>query len=76
MKQLPERINFGQYKGQYYNELPESYLTWVISNVASPLIRLKCKNELAWRAWSAEKKYKFKSPNKPSKLQRSKKSHK
>ncbi len=31
-KAQKEKISFGQYKGMYYSELPDSYLLWLKSN--------------------------------------------
>jgi len=31
-----DRVGFGQYKGMYYSELPDSYLVWLQSNYHGP----------------------------------------
>jgi len=31
-----ERIGFGQYKGMFYDELPDSYLLWLLGNYHGP----------------------------------------
>jgi len=32
ISKVQARISFGQYKGMYYNELPDSYLIWLKGN--------------------------------------------
>ncbi len=32
IKKEKSRVGFGQYKGMYYNDIPDSYLVWLKSN--------------------------------------------
>lgn len=43
-----ERIGFGQYKGLFYNELPDSYLLWLRNNYVGSDREIIC-NEISRR---------------------------